>query len=222
LNEGFVTISDTGDGYPLVYAKRIGATNKRDSKDYIGNFGEGVKLSLLSCVREGIGIRLLSRDWMIEPKIKAIEGQDVLIYDIYITDAPITGTTVIMEAVPEITAIVNNLGLYFLHFRSDQDCLYGDIGSGIYPLADKTARLYNKGVFVKEITALYSYGVSLEGLNRDRDVISHQDVAQAVRRIWENVDNPCLIRPLIIAATKDFREREGLLELYYSISPKDP
>ena len=216
---GFITIRDTGDGYPLVYAKRIGASNKRDDAELIGNFGEGVKLSLLACVRKGIKVLLLSRNWLIEPKAVLVDDQFVLMYSIYESEASITGTSVIIEANIAAMEIIDNLKQYFLQFRNDSDCLHGDINNGIFPMIDQKAMLYNKGVFIKEISALYSYGVNLEGLNRDRDLISHSNIAWAIKSVWNNVDNPCLIKTLITASTLHSSERDKLAELYYTVSP---
>jgi hypothetical protein len=220
-DDGFISISDTGVGYPLVYAKRIGATNKKDNTDFIGNFGEGVKLSLLACVRKGIAVRLLSRNWLIEPKAVFIDGHAVLMYDIYETDENLQGTIVMVETNMSVMEIINNLTNYFLHFKNGSDCLFGGINNGIYPLLEGKARLYNKGVYVKDITGLYSYGVSLESVNRDRDVISVSNISQAVKNIWEHVDDPCLIKALITAASYPDRERDKLVELYYHIYPND-
>jgi hypothetical protein len=220
--DGFVTITDTGVGYPLVYAKRIGATNKKDNVDFIGNFGEGVKLSLLACVRKGISVRLLSRNWQIVPKANIIENQVVLMYDIYEADTNIQGTAVVIEANINVMEIINDLPNYFLHFRNGTDCLFGDINNGIYPLINSTARLYIKGVYVKDITALYSYGISLDSLNRDRDVISPSNISQAVKNIWERVDNPGLIKPMIKASALPYCERDKLVELFYGIYPNNP
>ena len=217
-SDGYITIRDTGDGYPLVFAKRIGATNKKDDTDFIGNFGEGVKLSLLACVRRGIKVLLLSREWLIEPKAVLMENQYVLMYSIYETDTPVIGTTVVIEANAAAMEIIDNLGQYFLQFRSDNEILHGDMNSGIYPMADQKARLYNKGVYIKDITALYSYCVNLERLNRDRDLISNSDIAMAIKKIWDTVDSPCLIKPLIVASTWPYRQRNKLVELYYGIS----
>ena len=221
-DQGFYNICDSGVGYPLVYAKRIGATSKRDNTSLIGNFGEGVKLSLLACVRKDITVYLASQNWLIEPKITMIEGQDVLLYNIYETSVPVTGTTVVIQATDQITEIINHLDRYFLQFSKNGDCLHGTITGGIYPLSGDTARLYNKGVYVKDITALYSYAVSLESLNRDRDLISHSHIAEAVCNIWESVSNLELIRTFIQASTLPYQESDVLVELHYSVYTSSP
>jgi len=218
---GSIIIQDKGSGYPLVYAKRIGATNKKDDATLIGNFGEGVKMSLLACVRKGISVYLTSREWLIEPRTSVIEGQEVLLYNIYEASEPMTGTTVIIEANEKVSGIIQNIGSYFLQF-SQADCLHGTLYEGMYPLCDQISRLYNKGVYVKDITALYSYAISLESLNRDRDFISPQDIAQAVSSIWKDMDNPALIKELIRVSALPFNERSMYIEFHHYLITNHP
>jgi hypothetical protein len=143
-------------------------------------------------------------------------------YSIYESLESINGTSVIIEASDRVSEIINNIGRYFLHFQNNNDCLYGSVSHGIYAPNGSTACLYNKGVYVKDITALYSYAVSLENLNRDRDVISHNHVAQAVASIWKDVDKPEIIKSLIQASTLPYKERDKLVELYYYPATHQP
>jgi hypothetical protein len=220
-DNGFAIIKDNGVGYPLVYAKRIGATSKKEDAAQIGNFGEGTKLALLSCVRKDIQVYLASRNWLIEPKSVVIEGQKVLMYDIYETTESISGTTIVIEDTEKVSDIISNLDRYFLQFRTNDDCLHGSTVEGIYPIDDQSAQLFNKGVYVKTITSLYSYAVSLRNLNRDRDLISHTDIASAVCDIWQKVDNTELIKTLIQASTSPYQVCENLVELHYPIYPRN-
>lgn len=72
-----------GAGYTIFYAKRIGASCKKNNSDSIGQFGEGIKLALLTCIRNNIVVMLGIQNWLIVPYINHIENQDVLFYDIY-------------------------------------------------------------------------------------------------------------------------------------------
>ncbi|WHH57194.1 ATP-binding protein [Petroclostridium sp. X23] len=128
-----IHIKDDGDGYPLVYAKRIGATSKKDDSSTIGMFGEGFKMSLLTCIRKNIKVMLASMDWLIVPKLVESEGHQVLFYDIYCTGQPMNGSLVIIETIEAITEVINNLHDYFLHYSKEQ-CLSGNQSNGIYPL----------------------------------------------------------------------------------------
>lgn len=64
---------------------------------------------------------------------------------------------------------------------------------GIYP-SQGNARLFNKGVYIKNIDALYTYGISINQLNRDRDLVDDDTLIRNIRDIWNNVDNPKIIQ----------------------------
>lgn len=82
--DGFIHIHDLGNGYSINYAKRIGASSKKNDEQSIGQFGEGTKMAILTCLRKGISVRLASQDWFIIPKSLPIEDDlDVLVFDIY-------------------------------------------------------------------------------------------------------------------------------------------
>lgn len=216
VQHGYIHIKDFGDGYPLVYAKRIGATSKKGDASTIGMFGEGVKMSLLTCLRRNIKVMLASLDWLVVPKLVESEGQQVLFYDIYVTEQPINGSIVVIEATEAISGVVGNLHDYFLHYSKDH-CLSGTQSGGIYPLKNGISRLYNKGVYVKELQGLFSYNISVERLNRDRDTISYSDIGYKVRDIWEDVDSIDLIKAILKQAVKPSSERERYIEFYASM-----
>ena len=210
--EGFVHIHDMGTGYPMVYAKRIGASSKKNDSTSIGQFGEGSKLAMLACIRKEIQVMLCSQNWMIVPKSVESEGQQILMYDIFETDEPIPGSVVVIEATEGILEIINDLPSYFLHYNNCV-CLFGSLKAGICPLpSSNKARLYNKGVYVKDIIALYSYAISLEKLNRDRDLISQSDMAYAIRDLWENVSDKELIKNLLTASMLPNEQKQQFIE----------
>ena len=217
ISNNFFNISDSGPGYPIVYAKRIGASTKKGDESSIGMFGEGTKLAILTCIRKGINIMLASQDWLIVPKIKECEGQEVLMYDVY-EGEPIKGSMVAIEATGNVQAIIKNLSDYFLFYYKDK-CLHGDPFSGIYPQKNNISKLYNKGVYIKDIDALFSYGISIERLNRDRDLISYIDICYKVRDIGEHVQDIYLIKQLIQASAGENRKNSNLVEFYLSLNP---
>jgi len=190
---GFIHIHDLGNGYPINFAKRIGASSKKNDDQTIDMFGEGAKLSVLTCLRKGISVRLLSKNWLIIPKSLPIDDDlDVMVFDIYESDEPIQGSIVSIEATQEIKEIMNDKGQYFLQF-STLPPLFGSMNQGIYPSQGK-AKLFNKGVFIKEIDFLFTYGISINQLNRDRDLVDDDTLSQRIREIWNRVDNPNVIQ----------------------------
>jgi len=191
--EGFIHIHDHGSGYPINYAKRIGASSKKNEEQSIGQFGEGTKMSILTCLRKGIKVRLASQNWLIIPKSIPIEDDlDVLVFDIYESDETIQGSLVSIEAIQEIKEILKDKGQYFLQF-STLSPLYGSMNQGILPSVGKS-KLFNKGVYIKDIDALYTYGISINQLNRDRDLVDDDTLSQRIREIWNKVNNPNVIQ----------------------------
>lgn len=190
--EDFIDIVDKGNGYPIVYAKRIGASSKRDDASSIGQFGEGTKMAMLTALRRGLAIRLASQDWLIAPKLVEVEeGLQVLAYDIYKATEPITGSIVSIEAADCVRSVIGSLSDRFLQFN-DAAPLNGQSNTGILPRGEQ-ARIYNKGVYIRDIDALFSYALSLDKLNRDRDLIDEQVLSKAIAETWGRVDDSELI-----------------------------
>lgn len=190
---GFVNIADHGKGYPIVFAKRIGASSKREDASSIGQFGEGTKMAILTALRKGLEIRLASQDWLIVPKlISEEEGLQILAYDIYQTNEPIIGSLVSVQAEECVTDVIASLSDLFLQFNEAAP-LSGDYSQGIMPKGDQ-AKLYNKGVYIKDVDALFTYGLSLARLNRDRDLVDEPLLSEAIADIWARVDDGDLIR----------------------------
>lgn len=213
--DGFVYIHDEGSGFPIKYAKRIGASSKKDDSSTIGQLGEGCKLAILTCIRKGINIILLSQNWLIIPKIIELEEQQILFFNIYETSESISGSLVIIKATEQITDIIDNIEDYFLQYNKDK-CLFGDISNGIFPCANGKAKLYNKGVFIRENNGLFSYAISIDKLNRDRDLISYSDIAYEVRNLWADFNNKELIKVFLNAGQLPNNEKNKLIEFYYS------
>lgn len=107
--DGFIHIHDYGSGYSINYAKRIGASSKKNEEQSIGQFGEGTKMAILTCLRKGIKVRLASQDWLIIPNSMPIDDDlDVLVFDIYKSDETIQGSFVSIEATQEIKEILKS------------------------------------------------------------------------------------------------------------------
>ena len=100
-----------------------------------------------------------------------------------------------------------------------EKCLYGHYLEGIFPIVDETAKIYNRGVFVKEIKGIFSYAVNLEeGLNRDRDIIEYSDIFHSIRDIWTNVSNLSLVKKLLELYLKPYKDKRDYIESWGSIT----
>ncbi|MEL7566417.1 MAG: ATP-binding protein [Dehalobacterium sp.] len=221
MENGYVIISDDGPGYPIVYAKRIGASSKKNDSGSIGQFGEGTKLALLTCLRGGLNVRLASQNWLIEPKVTIDEdGIQVLVFDIYESEASIRGSVISLTAVTEIQEMVSSKDSLFLQFNS-QEPLFSNINGGIYPKGDQ-AKVYNKGVYIKDIDAMFSYALSIGELNRDRDVIDDDKMCRKIRDLWNTLDNESLIREYYLESERigNFNINQEYKEFRYCVYPE--
>lgn len=219
IENGYVQIRDLGKGYPLAYAKRIGASSKKNDPESIGQFGEGIKMAVLTCVRLGIKVVLASWEWLAIPCVKESDGQQVLFYEVYQSLMPITGSLVLIEATDDIQAIVRDLPQYFLHYK-EASMQYGNGLFGIYPF-ESVGKLYNKGVYIKDIKSLFSYGLDIAHLNRDRDLVDMFDIAYQVRELWEQVDDSDLI-DVLLKASNQRTDTSDLVEFYLKLRTDYP
>lgn len=216
--DSHVNIADCGEGYPITYAKRIGASSKKQDENSIGMFGEGVKMAVLTCIRKGLSVRLASQNWLIVPRAMPIEeGLEILVFDIYESEETIEGSLVSVEASEEIRHIIENKEHYFLQFSSILP-LHGTMTAGIYPI-DGKAKVFNKGVYIKNIDAMNSYALSLSQLNRDRDLLDDNALCLMIRDLWNTVDKPALIESYFQESSRSASTNSKLMEFTYSIYP---
>lgn len=216
--EGYFNIADSGEGYPIIYAKRIGASSKKQDENSIGQFCEGTKMAVLTCLRMGLSVRLASQNWLIVPKsIPVEEGLEVLMFDIYESAEAIYGSLVSVGALKEIKDIVESKDKYFLQFSS-ASALHGTMTAGIYSI-DGKAKVFNKGVYIKDIDAMYSYALSISSLNRDRDLVDDNTLCQQIRNLWNTVDQPELIESYYKESCRAAGTNIKLKEFTYSLYP---
>ena len=215
---GYYNIADCGEGYPITFAKRIGASSKKLSDSSIGQFGEGTKMAVLTCLRKGLSVRLASQNWLIVPQAVPIdEGLEVLVFDIYEAEEAIEGSLVSVEVSEEMQIIVENKEQHFLQFNPIS-ALHGTMTAGIYPNIGKS-KVFNKGVFIKNIDAMYSYALSISQLNRDRDLLDDNALCLMIKDLWNTVDKPELIECYFLESCRAAGTNSKLKEFTYSIYP---
>ncbi|MEN1761735.1 ATP-binding protein [Anoxynatronum sibiricum] len=208
-----ITISDDGEGYGIVLAKRIGASSKKTDSESIGQFGEGTKMALLTCLRLGLDVTLGSQNWLIQPFEKELECQRVLFYRVYETAVPAQGSFVQLQTTDKLRSIIEQLGHYFLPYSTVTPLWQSDTGS-VYPRCkqEHLGRVYNKGVFIKEVEALFDYGVSMEKLNRDRDLMDTSELADQVGSLLRHTDQEEIIKAIIGVAAMEEEVWRPLIE----------
>ena len=170
-------------------------------------------MALLTCLRLGLDVTLGSQNWLIQPFEKESEGQRVLFYRIYESVRPAGGSFVRLIATDKIRDHIRNLGDFFLAF-CDIDPLWTKERGGIFPRKSKEymGRIFNKGVFIKEVPALFDYAVAMEKLNRDRDLIDMNELAEHVWDLIRDTDHEEIIKALIVSAVMQEEQWRPLVE----------
>jgi hypothetical protein len=95
---GTLTLRDDGRGVSFEKIMFLGATDKRDQPNVVGQHGEGEVLSTLAAVRAGITKIMASQDWLMMGRFTTIstassnESYEILTLDVYKSDSCRQGT----------------------------------------------------------------------------------------------------------------------------------
>jgi hypothetical protein len=181
-------LRDMGRGCSSETIFYLGFSGKRGTNAR-GEKGEGQLLAFLVAAREEIGLVFASQDYLLQPRISRNNGHPHLVLDLYRTTVPIEGTRMFVEATPTVDHYMRERGNYFPDLAKPQ--VQGPEKSPsklkMFVPRDGGAKLYMKGIFVRDINALFSYNLSKSGISRDRDLVSEDDLIDEVAEIWSEV-----------------------------------
>jgi len=77
----------------------------------------------------------------------------------------------------------------------------------IFEPDEEGAKLYHKGIFVRNIDALFSYNLSESKISRDRDVVSEDDLIDEIRQIWNEITSVPFITRLFQEARSWYSDK---------------
>jgi hypothetical protein len=179
-----LTIIDSGTGIKPVHL--LLGKNEKNSNDAIGQFGEGLKMSLIVGLRLKLDIRIESHNFLYTPVIDTLLGESVLKvnYTEY-QDSLFNGTKVIIG-----NWTFDDYSDRFL--KGDCDTLYTCKNGSIL---ENNGKLFNKNVYITDkniFTFSYNITDSSVKMNRDRNSNDISDVINAIGNIWAKVDNASL------------------------------
>lgn len=203
----FWRIFDKGRGVDLEDILFLGISGKRGTH-YRGQKGEGQLMASLVAARENIGLYMTSQNWAIEPVV--VEGKyKTLALNVYECDKSHSGTRIFIEWNSGVDEYLRSAKNYFpdlkrprkqrtIVYRSTSTRQKQQKSPSAKSLFDERgpSRLFVKGIFVKEIEALFSYNVDVP-LNRDRNIVDDNDLLPAVEKQLNDLKTYDKIRRII-------------------------
>jgi len=158
----------------------LGSTGKANRSDQAGQFGEGLKLAMLVCAREGINMVLRNGGEVWEPKIEKSEkfaGEDVLVIHIRGGNKNLDRFQVEIEF-PEETWNAEKWRYLFVDKRPTKDVVHTTRGRVLLGEQDR-GKLFVRGIFVCHFHDMrYGYDFDHANLDRDRRVLASYEVRE--------------------------------------------
>ncbi len=201
-------IRDKGRGADLNQILYLGWSGKR-GKGMRGEKGEGQLLAFLVGIKKGIDNWFVSKDYAIQPFINTDNGHPHLALKIYRANKEIVGTQILIEkGNHDVGVYIKERRYYFPDLRKPRKMGYKRKSTEKAPSVKKSfpdkrgqSKLYLKGIYVKDIDALFSYNLKNTKISRDRDMVSEEDLLIEIAEIWDNEKRHKHLTALINAAT---------------------
>jgi hypothetical protein len=199
---------DQGDGMSIRHVVLFGEheQNATNSGSSIGQFGEGLKLSMVVWTRMGKDLDIYSNNRHYWNSVGTIDGVDVLRvnWEDCVTES---GTKIVLHNW-EGETFNNN----FLHDKEDERVI--SINQAGWLVAEK--KLFSKGVYVCDLpTNAFGYNSSTLTMNRDRSAVNENQIRGAVGSIWTNMDSTGGWLQLFKIAKNDYVE-EMFMQIWAS------
>jgi len=190
------SLSDQGRGTDVANILYLGLSGKR-GQGYRGEKGEGQLLAFLVAARKDIGIMFRSQDYLLTPRINRDNGHPHLVLDLYRAAKPIPGTVILIQKTPLVDYYLKRRGAFFPDLAKPKGPEKSPSAKKIFAPRDGQTKLYHKGIFVRDISALFSYNLSESKISRDRDLVSDADLISEIGHVWNEVTSPHLITSLL-------------------------
>lgn len=199
LNGTLWDIVDDGAGVKLSDFI-IGRSSKRDNKNVIGQFGEGLKIGCLVLAREGRRVRIASLGKQYDFSIQYDGTWQEKLLTIDVDDSPIKqrGTTVSIECSVEEIKQARSL---FIQLNPQPVIDKIRAGSYAVEILSIPGIIYVNGLAVSEIKSLYGYNFHKKELvNRDRAAIGITQIKDCVAEALSYTANEDIISNLLRTA----------------------
>ena len=203
-----------------IKALYFGATSKYSDERTIGQYGEGLKLAMLVCAREGNKLVIKNQNEQWVPSIAQDKlGHDALCVDINYTPTKNQDFKVEVWGVDE--EIWEDAQTQFLRLRpatkkertTSGECLFDEEHKG---------RIFVKGVAVTTMPqARHGYNFFCLDIGRDRSIPSAWQMENAMADIWQEIAtrSPDFSKQVFDMLADSWAEADGLRYYNKSVSP---
>jgi len=195
-------LRDKGRGADVANILYLGLSGKR-GQGRRGEKGEGQLLAFLVAARKDIAVIFASQDYLLIPRVSNGNSHPHLVLDLYRARTPIKGTRIFIERTTLVDHYVERRRDYFpdLVKPRARGSERSPSKRKMFEPKDGEPKLYLKGIFVRDIDALFSYNLSKSRISRDRDLVSEEDLVDELAEIWSEVVNYRQIKVLLNQAT---------------------
>ena len=205
--DGKLIVRDSGHGFEL--KNLIIGESSKNGIDSIGKFGEGMKFSILSLLRDNRKITIYTNNIIINTRLSETFGVKTLCIDYKDTKVFLKGTKVIIEGVE------SDFKDKFLGYN-----LRNNLKERV--LFDRPGDLFVKGIFVKKIKSLVGYNLNMERENPITGDVDIYDVQSKIAdMIYSNYDRR-YARSVLETITDDKYLENIERDCYVYNNPKHP
>lgn len=210
-----VRFMDDGKGFSYDLLGVFHST-KRNERESVGQFGEGIKMLSAACLREGIDLEIRSRDWLAKPVVKDlnIDGQRVrqMCYEVYNHQDHMQGSmTIFRNPSRQFIDYVFQLDQNVLHLAEKSGRIFLTPDGAIL---ERKGKIYVKGVHITDDfkdRLLFGYDIFADP-NRDRNMVNPHILNNQIGAIVRRLDDTTLIKTILTAATerREYMEFDAL------------
>tara|TARA_Y100000310_G_scaffold260603_1_gene269607 strand:- start:10156 stop:11994 length:1839 start_codon:yes stop_codon:yes gene_type:complete len=223
-----IRVRDDGKGFDDRLLDVLYST-KMDNGASVGQFGEGIKLISAACLRKGIDVEYMSRDWKARPyaKNETIDGEEFqrLCFSVEKDQPIINGSeTLFNNPSEELIDEFRKLTANALTFNKKHEVLYTGRSFGYQPkiidLKNGMSALYVKGMRMKkglghfihqlggflggfgnsDFDAIFSYDLGIEDISPDRQLADESNVKKSIRSLLLGCDNHEVLKRVLVTA----------------------
>jgi hypothetical protein len=182
----------------------LGVSTNRHNEDAVGKFGEGMTVSCVTVIREGLEITFYNGDVTWTPKLEWNESFQCNTLAIYEDSASTNNRDFVVEIKGVTQEDYETLVNRCLYLQSDMgdtlDTPHGTV------LLDKRGDIYVGGIYVMSDDSFkYSYDFKPKylKLNRDRQSVSGWDLRSAIEALWSNSKESELVLDMLKGDSPD-------------------
>jgi len=216
--DGNLIIEDKGKGLQVKHLL-LGISEKEDTENARGQFGEGLKIALIVLKRLGYDVEIISNNLHCTIDTVDIEGEKCLKINYEHNGLTFNGTKVIIHnykgSTYEDKFIMNGNKTILFH-----DNFWGDIIEK--PNSNNDGELYVKDIYVCKLkNSEFSYNLNRIELEESRNIPNEYTVKRNIANVWSSCNNKTLWIRMFKAMEQNKYERQANFEfVYFSINVK--